>query len=415
MLTKELGIVEYKNRKAIPDRLVRDKHAHYIGYAEQMLKLYREGVGKTRHELHEGVRQIFMEEPDCPTKRMDAFCKLLDEVSVFDTDKGRKSAALRQKVFRSVAPFHPLVTTKDRLFEHVEKDIKRKIAGELGMDWETIDQSLFSDVIEFNRLKSFSGYPDPRALLSRYNVAQVQVALYRATRLIVWAKEDFKTIVRYAKLARLLHQITFDPDSQTYCLRFDGPASVLRETQRYGVNMARFLPSLLACREWQMKASIRTSRGGWENSLEESSASGLKSPLTHPEEFDSSTEEGFAKKWGTEKREGWTMRREGRILHHRQKVFVPDFYFKHDNGREVFLEIVGFWTPEYLRDKTNTIREFQKECILLAVAERVGLGEMPAGIDIITYKTALPLKPVLESLRRALPTGTSLSVPVPSE
>ncbi len=36
-------------------------------------------------------------------------------------------------------------------------------------------------------------YPDAAALLRRYNVAQLQAALYRAERLVVTASEDFKT------------------------------------------------------------------------------------------------------------------------------------------------------------------------------------------------------------------------------
>jgi len=29
-------------------------------------------------------------------------------------------------------------------------------------------------------------------------------------------------------------------------------------------------------------------------------------------------------------------------------VFVPDFTFRHEDGTQACLEIVGFWTPEYL-------------------------------------------------------------------
>ena len=47
-------------------------------------------------------------------------------------------------------------------------------------------------------------------------------------------------------------------------------------------------------------------------------------------------------------RDGWQLIREGEILHEGQKTFVPDFTFRHEDGTQVFLEIVGFWTPEYL-------------------------------------------------------------------
>jgi hypothetical protein len=66
---------------------------------------------------------------------------------------------------------------------------------------------LYADVMQFQPLREFVGYPDGAALLSRYNVAQVQAALYRAVSMTVEATDDFKTILRYAKLARLMHEI----------------------------------------------------------------------------------------------------------------------------------------------------------------------------------------------------------------
>ena len=59
---------------------------------------------------------------------------------------------------------------------------------------------------------------------------------------------------------------------------------------------------------------------------------------------------------GAEARDGWTLVREGEVLHEGQKVFVPDFVFRHDDGRVVLMEIIGFWTPEYLEAKAATLR-----------------------------------------------------------
>jgi predicted nuclease of restriction endonuclease-like RecB superfamily len=213
----------------------------------------------------------------------------------------------------------------------------------------------------------------------------------------VWASDDFKTILRYAKLARLMPTIT-RRGLGDYVIRLTGPASVLRATRRYGGAMARFLPALVACRGWRMHAVIRTRRRGWAVALDLSSDDGLTSHLPPPREFDSLVEESFAAKWGPEKREGWQLVREGEILHHRQKVFVPDFLFRHDDGRRVLMEIVGFWTPEYLEAKLATLRSFAGHRILLAVASpaRETLPDLSA--DAIPYKSALRVKDVLDRL-----------------
>ena len=247
MLTRELAIAEYDAGRIIPDRLTRKAHGHYAAHAERMLEVYRDGVGRTRRQLHQAVKAVFADEEDCPGRRIDAFCKLLDDAGKYRRDKGGKAATLRRDVFHRAATLHPLVRKVDRLFEHAEAKVKAQIAAELDRPWREIDDELFADVFEFQRLEEFGGYPDGPALLARYNVAQVQAALFGAESMTVDATDDFKTILRYAKLARMMHTITRTGPGR-YRMRFDGPASVLRSTRRYGAAMARFLPSLIACR-----------------------------------------------------------------------------------------------------------------------------------------------------------------------
>jgi predicted nuclease of restriction endonuclease-like RecB superfamily len=148
-----------------------------------------------------------------------------------------------------------------------------------------------------------------------------------------------------------------------------------------------------------MHAVVRTRRG-WTAALDLSSKDGLNSHLPPPQEFDSTVEEAFAARWGPDEREGWRLVREGEVLHSRQKVFVPDFVFRHRDGRTVFLEIVGFWTPEYLQAKIETLRAFEDHRILLAVAPPASqtLPELPA--ITIPYKSRLRVADVLEHLSR---------------
>jgi predicted nuclease of restriction endonuclease-like RecB superfamily len=211
-----------------------------------------------------------------------------------------------------------------------------------------------------------------------------------------------------------------------YCLHLDGPASVLRQTRRYGVALAKFLPALVSCKDWRMRADV-TTRRGFRLQLQLSSRDGLRSHLPPPGDFDSKIESSFAEKWGDEPREGWTMRREGAVLHDGQHVFVPDFHFIHETGVEVSLEIVGFWTQEYLAKKAETIQRFGGHRVLLAVAQSTieelqkqdelqrqnssqsssqsSSGQDPSGIpeDTIIYKSVLKLKDVEAALAKRLP------------
>lgn len=121
-------------------------------------------------------------------------------------------------------------------------------------------------------------------------------------------------------------------------------------------------------------------------------------------DYGSGVEKTFARKLGVE-RDGWRLIREGGIPWEGQMVFVPDFLFRHRDGQEFFLEIVGFWTPEYLAKKRETLRLFRGRRLLLAVAKQVAKPRTPASDGIIVFGKALKLEPVLAALRQLQQSG----------
>jgi predicted nuclease of restriction endonuclease-like RecB superfamily len=162
MLTSDHAILEFDDASGLvrPDQLSRKQHGHYLKFAQRMLQVYQRGSGRTRRELHGEVENVCAALEDCPSRRIAAFCKLLDEVSVFDTDRRGAAAKLRQQVFSLAAPLHPLVSSPEGIFLRSEAAVKRSIAEQLGMTWEEIDNRLFADVIEFQRLReSFPAIP----------------------------------------------------------------------------------------------------------------------------------------------------------------------------------------------------------------------------------------------------------------
>lgn len=90
MLTKEEALFKVDAGRVFPDRLKQKKHAHYLALAEAMFRVYEEGVGKTRSELHRAVEALFHQEKALPPKRVKAFCKLLDDVSDYEEAKSGK-------------------------------------------------------------------------------------------------------------------------------------------------------------------------------------------------------------------------------------------------------------------------------------------------------------------------------------
>jgi predicted nuclease of restriction endonuclease-like RecB superfamily len=263
-----------------------------------------------------------------------------------------------------------------------------------------LQEGMFRDLIENHTLLEFQSFATPVELLSRYNIAQTQVALFDAVEVIVQMREDFKSIVRYAKLARLMHRIQRTSDG--YRIALDGPASLLQNTSRYGVSMAKFLPGLLSCRGWSLSASIRKPKWGRLRLLLDAEC-GLNSSVVAPSEFDSSVEEKFYERWKNADTLGWSIERETEILSQGQSVFFPDFVFRHQDGRVAMMEIIGFWTPEYLEHKRKSLSLFPKDNLFFAIHQSIDSPSLQIEERrVLRYKTSISVETVLRTLREAM-------------
>jgi hypothetical protein len=169
------------------------------------------------------------------------------------------------------------------------------------------------------------------------------------------------------------------------------------------VDFARFLAALVQARDWRMTAEIVLKKGWRPVIFALSPADGLRSRVPAPALFDSRLEERFAMRFGPE-REGWRLSREGTVLEAGGSALVPDFVFIHGDGTEVALEILGYWTPEYLRDKLARLARVRGPNLIVAVpASRApGAAHLPA--SVLPFRTAIALRdllPRLEAFRRS--------------
>lgn len=361
MIRGEHSIVEYDFRRlmVVPDRLRRAADADYVSAAKQMLIIYRAGVGDKRQVLHSRVESCLSQIGGCPPRRIAAFCKLLDDRSQYESQR-KQAADLRRRVFDLAAGRHPIVETREGIFEFELHQVRSEIAAAIGQPWPEIEANLFSDVLELQRLESFDADLTPEQLLSLYNLAQTQAALYRAIRVRIDAMDDFKTILKHAKLAGLMHRVDVISVAGRSGYRFvlDGAQANLRETTRYGVRFAALVPKLLACRDWQMTAQLLGPRRQ-KFRMTLSHADGLRSVLQPPDDFDSGLEAEVDAAWQKDPVDGWEWQRESQLLVQGQTVMTPDFTLQHrQRDILVHVEVVGFWTPEYLQEKCQRLQQF---------------------------------------------------------
>jgi predicted nuclease of restriction endonuclease-like RecB superfamily len=85
-------------------------------------------------------------------------------------------------------------------------------------------------------------------------------------------------------------------------------------------------------------------------------------------------ERSFAERW-EKLNNPWVLEREVEIVDLKGTVFVPDFALRHADGRLCYVEIMGFWHPDYLRRKLEKVRRAGMHNLILAVSERLNVGE----------------------------------------
>ena len=115
-------------------------------------------------------------------------------------------------------------------------------------------------------------------------------------------------------------------------------------------------------------------------------------PIAHgqpPRQYDSRIEERFARDFSRASLE-WDLIREPEPLEALGTLVFPDFAIVHrrDTSKRFLLEIVGFWTPDYLRDKLTRLRHIPDTPLVLCInrALNCGDGELPAHARIVWFQ-----------------------------
>jgi len=395
MLTDDLIRSKIDGNTIRPRYITRKRAETYFPLSEDLFRIFRKHAGKTRSELESAVQALEGDRVDFKVIR--GLAKLLMDECEFLPRTIMDYTDFRKRIFLAAQKHYPVVSRPDLLHRQTRGQTLSAIAEETGCLPETIDSLLYGDLPENLILHRFQTDLNPETLLKRYNLAQAQGILYHALNMTVRVRSDYRTVIQYIKLCGLMHWIT-PLDKGGIQLSVDGPASLFHHTQRYGVRMARFLPGLLLAESWEMSAEIQTSHGFKIFKLD--SDSGLSSHYRPVSLFDSLIEKRFFEKFARRDRK-WIIERETEIFDLGDAVFLPDFTFRHPDGRSAHLEIVGFWTPEYLTKKLDKIKRAGRNDLILAVNSQLNCSRDDFPGEVLFYRTGIKISEVLEALERA--------------
>ena len=169
----------------------------------------------------------------------------------------------------------------------------------------------------------------------------------RAAHVSLRVEGGLRPIVRLAKFRGLLCNVAAPAPGAPARLDISGPFSLFRHTLVYGRALAELLPHLAWCARFELAAVAPPARAALAHVTMVSGDPIF--PARAPAPFDSRLEERFAKDVARLAPD-WDVIREPVPLQAGATLIFPDFLLRHriHPERQALVEIVGFWTPDYL-------------------------------------------------------------------
>ena len=385
LVGKQVRVRSSKNR-LVPLYLKPDS-AEYLRAALQLIATYRAAPSRTRGEIEEELKELVGEGPGALIHQ--GLAKLLEDRCEFEVASELTPDALREAVFESAAKHRADAAKAGVPFDR--NTVLAEVSKELAIPAESVDRGLFADLKDEQRVLSFDDCT-PEFLLNRYNVALAQAVLLRSIgmEVRVWGETParFRQLFRAVKFHKLIATIR-STDGNSYTLALDGPLSLFSSTQKYGLQLALFLPAILHCKAYELKATVRWGAERIEKHFSLTPADGLKSHLPDfgiytPREighFEQNFRDGV---------EGWTLASDPAPQTVEGTTWVPDFTLTHTaSGKSLFVEILGFWRKLNVEAHYQRLKRGLPGKFLLVISEAYRADEtdeMALGNEVYRYK-----------------------------
>ena len=371
----------------------------------KIIKMYEDMADRklSKANVDENLSEVEAKNPDY--KLVRAICHLLEQRCEYSSHESAFSNArnndpmnpihLRRQIFEIASLLGYPVTENQR------KNILQKVASKNNLSVNDVEMAMWNDLEKNKYLKNFDSLTSLQ-LVAWYNLSALQTLLLNSVKMefSIYGGFSWKKILRKIKQLGLMYSLYRESnygsesnaqtkkeeillknktENKVICT-VNGPSSIVRLTDRYGMAMAKLIPSIIFSEIWSINATIlRKSISGMKKTYdfelsstdkdiplfdastfdlqsEQKSGPGLSYDNYSMEYFDSSVEKKFMDKF-LKFSTGWHLVREpDPLILSSGKAFIPDFVFE-KYGVKVYLEIVGFWTEDYLKRKLEKIKD----------------------------------------------------------
>src|SRR5215212_4688710 len=475
MLTLQLLRVRTRNGVIFPLFCTKDEE---IELAKKIIQEFEHTWKKKERKVVLEDRIAAIEESDAgggDYKLVRGFYTLLERRCTFkteDSNSDNDGGITTTTISTSMIPIFDPPRIRKAVFEESSKrgfaltelersEIAQSVASKLHLSSpDVVLKAMWSDLDDNLILDHFDSI-DPEALIGWYNLSLMQTLLFNCTKLDFYISGglNWKRVLRRVKRLGLMYHLQQPQQQQENRIicSLEGPLSLFKLTDRYGTLLAKLLPSIIFSSdnrressggdgEWHLDAWIvRKTMDGrkiYEFKISKNEIPGLLTdpyssfpPISITQKevagssslyndyniFDSAVEEKFAKRF-EQAETGWRLTREpDPLVLSNGGAFIPDFVFE-KYGKKIYLEIVGFWTKEYLerklqkladifisadgkKKKNNNNNDNNADLLFIAVNEdfacsKSSFSSIIPKEQLIFYKNdTVPVKPLLNYLK----------------
>ena len=360
---------------------------HFLGEHDHpwlriLLEEHERFIGRPQHELDARLREPLPCES--PPRKLRQAAYILTRLP-----PGHRKAAVPPRRARA------LVFVEAARAPAPSDTVLRTVAAALGVSLCELQDSLFAD-LPGNRLVAAPPQSlSPAELALRANLALAQALLCRAASVRIEAEGNARVLIRHAKLRGLICTVAPRGGTADPVLELSGPFALFRHTRLYGRALGELVPLLAWCRRFRLRADC-VARG---RRLILPLVSGDPIfPAAEPRRYDSRLEERFARDF-RRLAPDWDVVREPEPVSAAGTLIFPDFalHHRHDAARRWLLEIVGFWTPDYVARKLALYRAARLSNLILCIDEdrNCAAEDLPSGALVVRFRRRVDAAAVL--------------------
>jgi predicted nuclease of restriction endonuclease-like RecB superfamily len=237
------------------------------------------------------------------------------------------------------------------------------------------------------------GRPAELAIAAQANLRIIQRALLRCYELRLEVRGNARSIVRTAAVRGLLAVARRQNDR--IALHISGPLALFHRTTVYGRALGSLIPHLAWCEQFTLEARCDLGNGPAMFRLQSPL---LLPPAARPKRHDSVLEARFEREMAR-CAPGWRVLREPSAVDAGTHLVFPDLEIEHRVApdRRWWVEIVGYWTIEYLMYKLASYRAANLPRVILCIDAKRSLTEheLPRDTRLVLFEKRVPVEQIL--------------------